>query len=1232
MRNKFFYVLAGLSIFSGIVMAQDPGDECGDPILAVEGENFASGSVQYFRYTAQVDGHILVSSEPDSLGNEADTYVRVFSSCDLENDMLGENDDYTTNSKLSSLVIYVSLGDTIIFEWEDLNFGSGYVWTLFEGEGTPDLPDISIADAVLDADGQVLTVKISNAGAIAVGSLFYVDLWINNDNWPIHCGEPYGDLYQSIGDSLQTDSSSFAEFDLSVLGPGSYEFYISVDNDCLVMETNEENNTSGPINFVQYPWVENISATGLFRSAELQWDPLGEEDALALSNPNAFVKITEPAREAVRSAHRPQDRFRMLPETVRQIHENSLGTTGTREQGESCDDPLSAMSGENGSSGEDQWFTFTTTMNGYLVVSSQNETGDALWDTNLLIYADCDSGSVAVSANDDCCEYYGPSTVEIPISEGETYKIFWSNLWDPGPFDWTITEIPSDQLPELNIVAVEVNNITRTISFSVYNSSMNTPINDIWVDIWIDPIDFSFDCYPNTDYGDLSYFVDVLEPSSSVMVFANLSSLEPGDHEIYLGVDLDCIQMESDETNNSVGPYTISIAPFPEVNVIEYLLYRNGEDIPFATTNETTALDTGLIDGQEYCYTVKASVETEDNVDPSQLTPPVDSVCVISDGIFANLCLPNGFAGETVVEFVEEDTVQSLVLSWSPVGLVGSDVDTSHVPPVNFSSGSLTNEGVTDSSAILARSMSSGWLSFDLSNLVPGLVPVYTELSVEVIDTYKPVWSVTPMHTDPLTDTLETVYLDITEEAGTPEAYGNFIETDEFSPGIYTYILNQSVDTTLANLGSDEVLRMGVHCLDMSDFYYLKIEGWAGENPPKLIVHYAPDMVVEFEATLSAPLVSGHLLDPSYKRAVLQDGEIGFFRSNLSAIPDSVQAPGGERDEMCENLVENPTNFSRGELEWGSSVLYPHVQDGVYSLSSLDFIDWVYMTDNSTTADTARLVISLTDEYGSVSQILMDDSITSDGYSAYRDLEGLQYEAQGSDYLKVSIFPLTLVGDLNGDGENEYAPFVMADNGQNPTGLSGWDSSDDLEFSQDYINWSINLCRNYLGDFSYCGMLEKYSIYSEGELIAQTTDNQYTVSNPILDSLVCYNVLAEYEQGTSAESNGCFLVSSVPNSMGSSEPNTVPKQFSLYQNFPNPFNPLTRIRFYLPERLPVILSIFDIRGRMVNQFSKRDLDPGSHKITWDGTSFGGKRISAGIYIYTLEAGTFSETRKMIYLK
>ncbi|SVC46910.1 uncharacterized protein METZ01_LOCUS299764, partial [marine metagenome] len=351
-------------LFSSIhIFGQEQGDECNDPIPATVGDNSASSTVQYFSYTAQVDGYILVSSQPDTSGDEADTYVKAFSSCDLENDMLGENDDVSSSSKLSSLLVYASVGNTIIFEWEDLNFGNGYVWTLMEEEGAPELPDLSIESTVLDADNQILSVGISNLGSISVGSLFYVDLWINNDNWPVHCGEPDGDLYVSISDTLDPDSSTIAEFDLSVLGPGTYEFYVSVDNDCFIMETDEGNNTSGSIDFVQYPWVENVSASGLFRSAEIHWDLLGEEDALALTNPDAFVNITESARDAVRSAHRPEDRFRILPETVRRIYEESLGAPDSRDQGETCDDPLPAVSGANDASG-DQWFIYTTTMTG----------------------------------------------------------------------------------------------------------------------------------------------------------------------------------------------------------------------------------------------------------------------------------------------------------------------------------------------------------------------------------------------------------------------------------------------------------------------------------------------------------------------------------------------------------------------------------------------------------------------------------------------------------------------------------------------------------------------------------------------------------------------------------------------------------------------------------------------------------------------------------------------------
>ena len=362
--------------------------------------------------------------------------------------------------------------------------------------------------------------------------------------------------------------------------------------------------------------------------------------------------------------------------------------------------------------------------------------------------------------------------------------------------------------------------------------------------------------------------------------------------------------------------------------------------------------------------------------------------------------------------------------------------------------------------------------------------------------------------------------------------------------------------------------------------------------------------------------------------------EIDFLLPGIEKIPDNIEFSPGSRDESCENQVETPTHYSRGYLEWGTAILYPHAQEGIYSLQSLSFYDWAWMTDSTITADTALVVLSLTNAYGRIQEILLVDSVYSDGFTGSLDLGGLQYEISDSTtYLKATLFPLTSAGDVNDDGEEDYAPFFLADNGQNPTGLSGWDSRADygiISFTPSYINWSVDLCRNYVGDFTYCGMLENYSIYAEGEMIAQTTNTQYQYEIPMLDSTICYSLGAEYEQGMSGETAECLTF--VVEAMGVNELSMVPGVFQLAQNYPNPFNPVTHIRFFLPERSPLKLSIFDILGREVNRVSHSDMDQGTHVITWNGTSFSGEKVSAGIYIYTLEAGRFNGTRKMIYLK
>jgi hypothetical protein len=99
-----------------------------------------------------------------------------------------------------------------------------------------------------------------------------------------------------------------------------------------------------------------------------------------------------------------------------------------------------------------------------------------------------------------------------------------------------------------------------------------------------------------------------------------------------------------------------------------------------------------------------------------------------------------------------------------------------------------------------------------------------------------------------------------------------------------------------------------------------------------------------------------------------------------------------------------------------------------------------------------------------------------------------------------------------------------------------------------------------------------------------------------------------------------------------------PRSFSLAlgQNYPNPFNPSTTITFDLPgrpgDRRPVTLVIFDLRGRRVRSLVDADLDPGRHRIHWDGRDDRGESVASGLFLYTLRAGDETFTRKMMVSK
>ena len=94
----------------------------------------------------------------------------------------------------------------------------------------------------------------------------------------------------------------------------------------------------------------------------------------------------------------------------------------------------------------------------------------------------------------------------------------------------------------------------------------------------------------------------------------------------------------------------------------------------------------------------------------------------------------------------------------------------------------------------------------------------------------------------------------------------------------------------------------------------------------------------------------------------------------------------------------------------------------------------------------------------------------------------------------------------------------------------------------------------------------------------------------------------------------------------------IPSTFALHQNFPNPFNPITTLSYDLPNDSDVRLAIFDMLGNEVATLVNTNQQAGFRSVQWDGTDSVGRAVSAGVYLYRIQAGEFVETRKMVLLK
>ena len=99
-----------------------------------------------------------------------------------------------------------------------------------------------------------------------------------------------------------------------------------------------------------------------------------------------------------------------------------------------------------------------------------------------------------------------------------------------------------------------------------------------------------------------------------------------------------------------------------------------------------------------------------------------------------------------------------------------------------------------------------------------------------------------------------------------------------------------------------------------------------------------------------------------------------------------------------------------------------------------------------------------------------------------------------------------------------------------------------------------------------------------------------------------------------------------------SDESLIPKEFALYDNFPNPFNPTTQIAVDLPEAATTEITVWNIMGQRVATLYKGDLNAGHHTLNFDGRDSNGKQLTSGMYLYRVAAGKYNATKKMTLMK
>jgi hypothetical protein len=214
--------------------------------------------------------------------------------------------------------------------------------------------------------------------------------------------------------------------------------------------------------------------------------------------------------------------------------------------------------------------------------------------------------------------------------------------------------------------------------------------------------------------------------------------------------------------------------------------------------------------------------------------------------------------------------------------------------------------------------------------------------------------------------------------------------------------------------------------------------------------------------------------------------------------------------------------------------------------------------------------------------------------------------------------PLTGIGNKNKNGivSSGANLCVAATNGV-------WTSTDSGTI------WEHNLTTGYITGFGNDGT----NLYAVGSLPPYRSSDDGISWMPVDDNGLVGSINSTIQFTTAYAFINTFGIGvyrrdlSEITSIKQEQIESIPELFSLEQNYPNPFNPSTKINYTLPQKEFVSLKVYDLLGNELKTLVNEEKSAGSYELDFDAIN-----LPSGIYFYRLQAGSFVETKKMIFLK